>query len=72
MKFNTIEVELRDDGTLDTVVAVIENGKACIHRYDCEFASSFRGDSGAFTKIGWENFKAEVLEDHYTDCQEGI
>jgi len=46
---------LIDDGTMDTVVEVL--GK--VHRFDCEYASQFRDESGGFTEDGWANFIAE-------------
>ena len=53
------EVYLCDDGTLDTVISVDD----IEHRFDCEYASQFRFDSGEMSEEGLKQLALEAIED---------
>jgi hypothetical protein len=58
------DVQLGDDGTLDTLVYV--NGKPI--RFDMEFASMFRNKkTGAITERGWRQLKKEAIDAYEND-----
>ena len=41
------EVDLMDDGTLDTVIRVVdEHNRRSIHKFDPEFVDDYRDDDG--------------------------
>jgi hypothetical protein len=52
------EVGLVDDGTLDTVISI--NGKE--HRFDQEYAASFRDEKGELSAEGLEQLAKEAIE----------
>lgn len=56
-------VLLCDDGTMDTVISV-EHSLAGLteFRYDCEYASQFRDESGAMTEDGFKELAEESAE----------
>jgi hypothetical protein len=55
------DVQLIDDGSLDTVVSV--NGEEI--RYDQEFGSQFRDrKTGGITRSGWKKLKEQAIEDY--------
>jgi len=54
-------VYLEDDGTMDTVISI--DGKT--HRFDCEYASSFRKRNGEMTKKGLRELAIEAIDSDY-------
>ena len=53
------EVQLLDDGTLDTVIEV----DGIEHRFSGEFAAHWRDETGALSEEGLKELAANVIED---------
>ena len=62
----TWDVDLEDDGTMDTVISV--DGKET--RYDGEYASSGRDRDGAMTARGLRALAVEAIDDGCLDDDE--
>lgn len=61
------DVYLLDDGTLDTVISVqpvAGNFAAQETRYDCEFASQYRKNTGEMTIKGLRELGIGAIEDY--------
>lgn len=71
------EVYLVDDGTMDTVLSVSPNNDDLFARYgkreirfDCEYASEFRDDTGAMTDDGFEILAKEAVESYEQELED--
>lgn len=67
--YGELTVLLEDDGTMDTVISVEHSlADKREYRYDCEYASHFRDESGAMTEAGFKELAEEsidaFIEDH--------
>ena len=69
-EYGQFDVSLGDDGTLDTVICV-EHELYGSHeiRYDCEFASEYRNDTGAMTDDGFAELADDAID---TYCEQYI
>ena len=59
------DVELFDDGTLDTVLNVDSGvNRGTEHRYSQEYASGMRNDFGDLTPQGFSQLASEAIDEH--------
>lgn len=62
MDGQTFNVFLVDEGTLDTVLKI--EGTDFVQRFDHEYASSFRDESGDLTDEGFKELAEETVNDY--------